>query len=59
MSGVAWRAKVSPWYALTHPLGASLFAYIIARSAAVTLARGGIVWRGTFYRIEELRRGSV
>ncbi len=58
-AGVAWRAKVSPWYALTHPLGASLFAYIIARSAAVTLARGGIVWRGTFYGIEELRRGSV
>jgi Glycosyl transferase family 2 len=58
-AGVAWRAKVSPWYALTHPLGATLFAYIIARSAAVTLARGGIVWRGTFYGIEELRRGSV
>ena len=58
-AGVAWRAKVSPWYALTHPLGASLFAYIIARSAVVTLARGGIVWRGTFYGIEELRRGSV
>jgi hypothetical protein len=58
-AGVAWRAKVSPWYALTHPLGASLFAYIIARSAVVTLARGGIVWRGTFYQIEELRRGSV
>jgi Glycosyl transferase family 2 len=58
-AGVARRAKVSPWYALTHPLGASLFAYIIARSAAVTLARGGIVWRGTFYEIDELRRGSV
>jgi hypothetical protein len=58
-AGVARRAKVSPWYGLTHPLGASLFAYIIARSAAVTLARGGIVWRGTFYRLKDLRRGSV
>ncbi|HEY1866025.1 MAG TPA: glycosyltransferase family 2 protein [Candidatus Acidoferrales bacterium] len=58
-AGVARRAKVSPWYGLTHPLGAALFAYIIARSAAVTLARGGIVWRGTFYKLKELRRGSV
>ena len=58
-TGVAIRAKVSPLYALTHPLGASLMAYIIARSTAVTLARGGVVWRGTFYPLEKLRRGSV
>ena len=58
-AGVARRAKVSPLYGLTHPLGALLFAYIIARSAAVTLARGGVVWRGTFYKLKELRRGSV
>ncbi len=58
-AGVAKRAKVSLWYGLTHPLGASLFAYIIARSTVVTLARGGIVWRGTFYPLKELRRGSV
>jgi len=50
---------VSPLYGLTHPIGASIFAWIIARSTVVTLARGGVVWRGTFYPIEELRRGAV
>jgi glycosyltransferase involved in cell wall biosynthesis len=52
-------AKVSRLYAFTHPLGAVILLYIIARSMAVTLGRRGIVWRGTFYPLEELRRGSV
>jgi hypothetical protein len=46
-------------YALTHPLGALLFGYMLARSTVVTLWRGGVVWRGTFYPLEELRRGVV
>jgi glycosyltransferase involved in cell wall biosynthesis len=58
-TGVAARAKVSRFYGLTHPLGALVFAYIIAQSASVTLARGGVVWRGTFYSLKELRRGAV
>ena len=58
-AGVNVRTKVSPWYAFTHPIGAAIFAYIILRSMVVTLARGGIVWRGTFYPLDQLRRGSV
>ena len=50
---------VSPLYALTHPLGALLFCYMIVRSVVVTLWQGGIVWRDTFYPLEELRRGVV
>ena len=49
----------SPLYAFTHPLGAAIFAYMILRSAAVTLGRGGVVWRDTFYSLEELRKGLV
>jgi glycosyltransferase involved in cell wall biosynthesis len=51
--------RVSPLYAVTQPLGAVLMSYMIARSAFVTVKQGGIVWRGTFYRLEDLKRGSV
>jgi hypothetical protein len=58
-AGACRRAKVSMWYALTDPLGTLILCYIVVRSTVVTLGRGGVVWRGTFYAIEELRRGSV
>ena len=51
--------RVSPLYALTHPLGAVLFCYMILRSVAVTLWQGGVTWRGTFYPLKELKRGVV
>ena len=51
--------RVSPLYALTHPLGAVLFSYMLLRSTVVTLWHGGVTWRGTFYPLEELRRGVV
>jgi hypothetical protein len=50
---------VSPLYSLTMPLAATLFAYMLSRSAFITLKQGGIIWRGTFYRLDELRRGIV
>ena len=57
--GVAWVMRVSPLYALTHPLGAALFFYMLLRSTVVTLWQGGIVWRDTFYPLEELKKGVV
>jgi len=56
-AGVAVVMRVSPLYALTDPLGAILFTYMLLRSTVVTMWQGGIVWRGTFYSLEELRRG--
>jgi glycosyltransferase involved in cell wall biosynthesis len=58
-AGVDIVMRVSPLYALTHPLGAAIFAYMLLRSTVVTLRQGGIVWRETFYPLEELRRGLV
>jgi len=58
-AGVAWVMRVSPVYALTHPLGALLFAYMLLRSTVVTLWQGGIVWRDTFYPLDDLKRGVV
>jgi len=56
-AGVAVVMRVSPLYALTDRLGAILFTYMLLRSTVVTMWQGGIVWRGTFYSLEELRRG--
>ena len=58
-AGVSVVSRVSPLYALTHPIGAILFAYMLLRSTVVTLWRGGVTWRGTFYPLEELKRGAV
>jgi hypothetical protein len=58
-TGVAVTMRVSPLYSLTHTLGAILLSYMLLRSTFVTLKQGGIVWRGTFYPLEELKRGSV
>jgi glycosyltransferase involved in cell wall biosynthesis len=56
--GVDVVMRVSPLYALTHPMGALLFSYMVARSVAVTLWNGGVTWRDTFYPLEELKRRS-
>jgi hypothetical protein len=51
--------SIAPLYGLTHPLGAAIVIYMILRSMTVTLWQGGIIWRGTFYRLDDLRRGLV
>jgi len=58
-AGVAFEMNTPVIYALTFPFGAMVFAWMLMRSTIVTLWRGGIVWRGTFYRIDELKRGVV
>ena len=58
-TGMIWTTDASPLYGLTHPLGAVIFSWMLARSAIATLLRGGVVWRDTFYPLEELRKGLV
>jgi GT2 family glycosyltransferase len=58
-AAMVWSTDASPLYGLTHPLGALLFCWMIGRSAIATLWRGGVVWRDTFYPLEELRKGMV
>jgi hypothetical protein len=45
-----------PALGLTLPVSALLLAYILVRSTAITLWRGGIEWRGTFYPLSTLRQ---
>lgn len=57
--GMAGRSDVPVYYFVLHPVGAAIFIYIMLRSMTLTLVRGGVVWRGTFYPLEELRKGMV
>ena len=57
--GMSWYSPISALYFVSNPVGALMFAYILVRSAFLTLARGGVLWRGTLYSLKELRRGMV
>lgn len=37
------------------PVATLVFVYAIVRSTVLTLVRGGVEWRGTFYSLQELR----
>jgi glycosyltransferase involved in cell wall biosynthesis len=56
--GMAMRSDISPVYVLLHPIGTLLFSYAVVRSVVLTLARGGVVWRGTWYSLVELKKFS-
>jgi len=47
--------RVSPICVLLYPPAAALFLFAHLRSVALTLLRGGVVWRGTLYRLKDLR----
>ncbi len=57
--GMSWRSAVPPYYFLLHPVSTVLFIYTLLRSMVLTLWNDGIVWRGTKYPLEELRKGMV
>jgi glycosyltransferase involved in cell wall biosynthesis len=58
-AGVDIVMRVSPLYCFTVPIGAVIFSYMLLRSTVYTLKQGGIIWRGTFYPLEALKRGAV
>lgn len=57
--GMSVRSAVPPYYFLLHPAGTTLFIYTLARSTILTLWNDGVVWRGTKYPLDELRKGKV
>jgi len=57
--GMSGLSDVRPYYFLLHPISTCVVTYTVARSMVLTIRQGGIVWRGTKYPLEELRKGMV
>ena len=53
------HSGISPGYALFFPLGGLVFVFTLLRSMLTTLTQGGVVWRGTFYHLAELRKNAA
>ncbi len=57
----AMAARSGPKYLLYfvfYPVGIVLLTCLVINSAAAILRRGGVVWRDTFYPLEELKRNT-
>ena len=57
--GMARRSAVPFYYFFLHPVSTTLFMYTLVRSMIHALWNDGIVWRGTKYPLDELRKGMV
>jgi glycosyltransferase involved in cell wall biosynthesis len=57
--GMGLRSAIPAYYFLLHPVSSMLFIYTLLRSTVHTLWNDGIVWRGTKYPLDELRKGMV
>jgi chlorobactene glucosyltransferase len=49
---VAKNMDISPWYALTTPLGAGIFGAMMFTSAWKVISRKGVTWKGRVYTSE-------
>ncbi|HVZ60619.1 MAG TPA: glycosyltransferase [Terriglobales bacterium] len=58
-AGLSRLMPVSAFYVFLHPISTVLLLYTMARSMAHTLRHGGVVWRGTLYSMDELKKGLV
>ena len=52
------RVAVPVGYVLLFPVALAIFLFAMLRSIAMTLSRGGVVWRGTLYPLEKLRAAA-
>lgn len=56
---VARQAGLPKRAVMLYPAIYVLFAWILFRALVLNLSQGGIVWRGTFYPLAELRKNRV
>ncbi|WP_158794131.1 glycosyltransferase [Granulicella sp. L60] len=53
------HSNISTWNVLALPFSALVFLFILLRSMFITLKQGGVIWRGTFYSLAELRKNAA
>ncbi len=65
-AAVAWAyrlmsrsSSISTWNAVFFPLSALFFVFALLYSMCTTLKQGGVIWRGTFYPLSELRKNAA
>jgi glycosyltransferase involved in cell wall biosynthesis len=57
--GMSRRSRIPAYCFVLHPVGATLFIYTLLLSMFHALWNDGIIWRGTKYGLEELKKGMV
>lgn len=57
--GNARQTRLPAWTAFGIPFACLFFIYILWRAMILTVAQGGIRWRGTLYRLDELKANKV
>jgi len=57
--GMARRTQVPGWTFLFYPISTLMIAFTLVRSMLHAAVNHGVVWRGTRYSIEELKKGWV
>jgi len=58
-AGMSRRSAIPPYYFVLHPVSTTLFSYTVLQSMLLTYRQGGVIWRGTLYPLEELKKGLV
>ena len=58
-AGMSQRSSIPAYYFVLHPVSTTLFSYTVLYSMIATYRQGGVIWRGTLYPLEELKKGLV
>jgi glycosyltransferase involved in cell wall biosynthesis len=57
--GMSGRSGIPAYYFVLHPVSSTLFIYTLLLSMFHALWNDGIIWRGTKYGLDELKKGLV